>query len=634
MYLALIFAALIGQFCQAKQSICDRIFSQWEKRHYETAIFLSNKHGKSSLARVIRFDELLQGHHDKFYCACALDFLRKNPDWPLKEELLKKGDSLILRWSDSELIAWCKVNPPRVATAYKKYAIAMAKKHGTVSFVIPLLRNGWIFGDFNRHQEKEYLRKYGKYIGYAEHKARAANLLMFGNKEGALRQSQHLPIPEREIVLASIEILDCSDPSRLFTKFYRTKRLSHELVYLFAQKLFGLDHISKKDLDLVAQALTSLGKEKSHLEKWALTRRRLARELLAHKSYKAAYKVIKDVGGGSVQEHFLAGWIALTFLEDPKAALSQFFKMKANCTVASSMSKSYYWIARSLFALKRHEEGRAYTAKAASDCSSFYGQIAMENLKRYQFPRGAITSEAPRARMQELEAISLLNQHGKSEIASKLCRSLFARLSKPQIAYALEYLKREELLFESLSWNCKIGSFAANHGVINSTLLLPRIELDQPSVLEDSLLHAIVKRESCFDPNALSRCGAFGLMQLMMPTAVETARKNGLSLKKGGLDPQENLRLGSLYMAELLERYSGSYVLALAAYNAGPVKVDDWVKCYGKPKAGNVRSVVQWIENLPFAETREYIQAVLAFRSLYEASLNKNKKVLISSALK
>lgn len=635
MYLVLFLLALGSQCFAASSHVYDKVFSQWAKGRYESAIFLSKKHGKRLLADTIRSDALLNSGHDKFYCAYALEFLKKRPDWPAKERLLQKADSLMPNWSDSEVLAWCNVYSPRAPWAHKRYAIAMAKKHGLSAKVIPLIQRGWILGNFTCNQERDYLRKYGQHIKYADYKSRAANLLMRGDKVGAQRQVEHLSVPDKELVLASIEMLNKgASYKKSFAKFCKLKRLTHEMAYLFIQSFTASENIPKKDLELIVGALGFLGPERTHLDKWAAARAKLARELLACKSYRSAYKVASGTcgEGTAYRSQFLSGWIALTFLKDSKAALGHFLKMKPHCTSVRTIAKNYYWLARALFSLKRAEEGRSYMAKAASYCNSFYGQVAMEELKRGQFPsfkHSLPSAEAPAGRMEELETISLLNTYGKEELAAMLCRRLFPKLSKPQVVYALGYLKREGLMLNSVRWNSKLGALAATRGVIDLSCLLPVLQMDQSLDLEAPLLHAVVKAESCFNPKACSGSGALGLMQLRAPTAIETAEKYQIRLnsREDISDPQINLQLGNLYMTELLAKYSGSYILALAAYNAGSSRVATWIARYGKPHSCSLHSALNWIESIPFLETREYVQAILSDRNLYEVVLNRHRRL-------
>lgn len=634
------FASLISCVCVSASVGTDKIFTHWNKGNYETAILLSRKCHKPLLADLIRSSELLSSGHNKMYCVCALNFLKKRPNWFQKEELLKKAESLMPSWSDSEVMAWCRLHSPRVPYAHKRYALAMAKKHGNSPAVITLLRRGWVFGEFTPAQEREYLRKYGAYIRYLDHKNRLSALLMSGDKDAAKVQSKFLSAVDKKILADSISMIEQQGSSRerIFASAFRRKQINHEMVYLFLKHAPSAQPISKKGLELACRALEFLGPEKLYLEKWTSARMKLARDLLANKSYRCAYAVISAARDkiALCKTQFTAGWIALNHLKKPGVALEHLLKMRPHCTIARTTAKNLYWLAKASFALKQAQQGRVYMASAARYSNTFYGQLAMETLKRKQFPSFAnlpVQAAPEPSVISEMETIALLKANGRSELANMLCSSLFPRLSKPEIVFAVKRLKTDEL--NNVPWNAYLGSLAARYGVVISDCLLPSLPIDQELEVDLPLVYAIIKSESCFDAKIYSPAGAAGLMQLMLPTAMQTAEKYGIPFgsSKDRLDPEVNIQLGSLYIAELLKRYSGSYVLALAAYNAGPSNVESWIKVYGRPKHANLASLVNWIESIPFRETREYVQSVLADRSLYNVMLNGDRRLSLSKSL-
>ena len=140
---------------------------------------------------------------------------------------------------------------------------------------------------------------------------------------------------------------------------------------------------------------------------------------------------------------------------------------------------------------------------------------------------------------------------------------------------------------------------------------------------ENALVFAIMRQESEFSVRAVSPAGAQGLMQLMPGTAREMAKSRGLRYNRRKLlsDPSYNVRLGSAYIASMMERFSGSYPLAVAAYNAGPARVGEWLETYGDPRNGDV-DAMDWVELIPFNETRNYVQRVLEGLQIYRLRLS------------
>jgi soluble lytic murein transglycosylase len=172
---------------------------------------------------------------------------------------------------------------------------------------------------------------------------------------------------------------------------------------------------------------------------------------------------------------------------------------------------------------------------------------------------------------------------------------------------------------------------AALDGVMLRDLGYPTMVVDGKLPLDTALLHALVRQESAFDPGAHSRAGARGLMQLMPATAKKVARQLDLpehSTSRLTDDPLHNLTLGSAYLDTILSRYNGSMVLALAAYNAGPQRVDRWLEEYGDPR-GSLDNAIDWIESIPFSETRNYVQRILETLPIYRWKLEHEHVVLL-----
>jgi soluble lytic murein transglycosylase len=142
---------------------------------------------------------------------------------------------------------------------------------------------------------------------------------------------------------------------------------------------------------------------------------------------------------------------------------------------------------------------------------------------------------------------------------------------------------------------------------------------------ERSLLFAIVRQESAFAPDAMSRVGARGLMQLMPTTAASVASKMQVQYSADRLtsDGLYNMLLGRSYLEHLIEEFGGSYALAIAAYNAGPGRVRQWMREFGDPRGRGV-DMVDWIEMIPFNETRTYVHRVLENLQIYRGQDRDN----------
>jgi soluble lytic murein transglycosylase len=170
----------------------------------------------------------------------------------------------------------------------------------------------------------------------------------------------------------------------------------------------------------------------------------------------------------------------------------------------------------------------------------------------------------------------------------------------------------------------KIAKNAERDGYIMPSYLFPVVDkaLSTTFAVHPALNHGIMRQESAFDQQAQSHAGALGLMQLMPATAKETAQKAGFSYSKSRLttDPVYNITLGSLYIKQMLDRFDGNRTLAIAAYNAGPGRVNRWLEEIGDPRDPNVDEV-DWIESIPIYETRNYVQRVTEAINVYAHKL-------------
>ncbi|MCB5944886.1 lytic transglycosylase domain-containing protein [Acidocella sp. KAb 2-4] len=360
---------------------------------------------------------------------------------------------------------------------------------------------------------------------------------------------------------------------------------------------------------------------------------RLARALLAAGDARDAYAVAAAVSpptSGAVDQvldqDFLAGFIALRFLHQPEQAAPWFRALAAASPAVITQARAYYWLART----ETGPQAAADYARAAAYPSTFYGQLANFALggsaqdmaarilgaQEPDFSAGDALSfglmELPRAAVllvqmnDTRDAVMFLNRLGQVADDDKT-RVMAARLALglglPQSAV----------------------SIARSAGIAGQTLLHDGwpTPFTPQGALEPAVADGIMRQESSFDPNIVSGAGAVGLMQLLPGTARLTARHDGLPM--GNLfDPSTNITLGSAYLAHEVDNFGNCLPLAIAAYNAGPTNVARWLKQYGDPELGSNAGgadILDWIEQIPFSETRNYVQRVLENITIYRALL-------------
>lgn len=373
---------------------------------------------------------------------------------------------------------------------------------------------------------------------------------------------------------------------------------------------------------------------------WA-ERERLARALLQAGQAADAYVLVDQPGPiaprQALDADFLAGFISLRWLHQPQAALGHFQALQAASPAAITQGRAWYWTGRALAAAG--QDARAAYAKAAAWPLTFYGQLAAlalgddpaalaARITALRDPPGSRAQALGLTQREVVRAAALLVAWGvperaqafllrMDELAPDLAdRSLTAQLAlalhQPQIAVAIaRRVGRDGAMLPQAGWP---------------------MPLDPPAESVDpAVVLGLIRQESSFDPRTVSPAGARGLMQLMPGTAATVAHRIGARVTLAALvyDPDRNVQLGTAYLQELLDRYDGTLPLALAAYNAGPNRVDQWLAENGDPRVGPV-DMIDWIELIPFAETRNYVQRVLENIVVYRARRGETAPTLLA----
>ena len=364
-------------------------------------------------------------------------------------------------------------------------------------------------------------------------------------------------------------------------------------------------------------------------QRWSGWRRGLARSAMREGEARTAYRVASAHGlveGSAFSDlEWLSGYIALTYLDDPAAALRHFQRFRGAVASPISLGRAGYWEGRAHEALGQEEAARAAYAFGGEFQTSFYGLLAAERIGLPMDP--ALTGRAPVPDWREagfagssvLEAGLLLQAAGELSLAERFLTHLAESLDAGEIAQ----LGALALELEEPHLAVMIGKRAATRGVVAPApyYALADLGASAPGVPEELSL-AIARRESEFDPGVTSGVGARGIMQLMPATAQEMAGDLGLPFSRARLlsDPVYNARLGTAYLDELMDEFGENFVLVAAAYNAGPSRPRRWIEERGDPRSGRV-DVVDWIEHIPFTETRNYVMRVMESLPVYRARL-------------
>jgi soluble lytic murein transglycosylase len=353
---------------------------------------------------------------------------------------------------------------------------------------------------------------------------------------------------------------------------------------------------------------------------------------LRARNHQLAYRLVSNHGLTSgeafADAEWLSGWLSLRFLNQPQRAAEHFSHLSENVSSPVSLSRALYWRAQAAEALGRRDEAEQMLSQAARFNFTYYGQLAATRgslTASLSLPDTSRISNEARTRFENRElvrALRLMAEVGAQRDFESIAFYLDDFLDDPQEIELLAQMAREQSYHRTALRNAKAGLF---RNVVATNAAYPLIDL--PSYVqtggrpEPALVFAIIRQESEFDASAVSHANAHGLMQLIPSTAQMQARRVGMTYQRSALsDPQYNMTLGASHLADLIDDFGGSYVLAIAAYNAGPSRAREWIVDWGDPRSRSV-DVVDWVELIPFAETRNYVQRVMENLQVYRHRL-------------
>lgn len=507
-----------------------------------------------------------------------------------------------------------------------------------------LIRTVWRDDNFSDETETRLLSEFGDLIRREDHRARMERYVFKEEMAKALRSANRAG-PEYAALVRARQAVEskAKNAKALVDAVPATLRSDTSYVFARAQLARRSDQAAE-----AAKAMEGVTRDADILvdgDEWWVERRLIARKLLDAGDAKLAYAVAANHGAESdamrVEAEFHAGWIALRFLKDAKLAATHFAKAGENAQMPMSVSRVAYWQGRAAEAMKDEAAAQAFYEKAASHSGFFYGQLARAKLPAgvdINLTTGSVdagdrkTLENDRA----LRAIDLLLTLNERDIAITIVHDLAVRSGTPTQIDALgDMLASRRDARAALM----MGKLAMQRGVAFDRHAFPTFGIPSyqslTEIVETPIVHAIARQESAFDPKAVSHAGARGLMQLMPATARVTAQRFKAPFDVGRLtsDASYNAQIGSAHLGDLLNEWRGSYILVFAAYNAGSHNVKKWIDAYGDPRNPDI-DPIDWIERIPFTETRNYVQRVMENLQMYRARLTPNAPFTIEADLK
>ncbi len=556
------------------------------------------------------------------------DFLTRRPDWPGLPLLREKGEAAVARSTDaSRVVAWFEAGQPETGTGAIAYVRALLAVGRAADAETEAMR-AWAALPFAADEEQALIDLAPEAVGFV-HELRLDNLLWEERHAEAERMLKRVPEDLRALARARLALqAQSKGVTSLIEAVPKSRAGDAGLAYdrfIWRMKKDLYDEATELILER-SNTAESLGRP----EAWAERRAVLARYLMRNGRTQDAYRVAAnhhlptDSGASAYADlEFLSGFIALRRLNDPATALKHFKHLLAGVTTPISLARAHYWIGRAEDAAGG--DGSASYKAAAAHQTAFYGLLAAERLGLSLDERLLAKPQTPDwrgagyAQSSVLAAAQLLLKAGDRTLAKRF----LLHLGESQDETGLAQLADMAIDWGEPHLAVLIAKQAAERG-----LILPHAYYPVPDFVPDglqvsrALALSIARRESEFDPAARSSADARGLMQVLPGTAKLMAGKLGKTFDAAKLlsDPAYNVTMGSAYLAEMVGTFGPSIALVASGYNAGPRRPERWMAEFGDPRRPDV-DVIDWIETIPFAETRTYVMRVAEGVVIYRAKL-------------
>lgn len=557
-------------------------------------------------------------------------------NWPRMTSIQAKAEGILFDRpiSARKTINWFRVTEPvagegRVALARANY------KSGNKDVGDQWLQSAWRESKLNRRRQQVVFKEYRNRLSKEDHAVRADHLIWQGRRHHGKAEAllPHMAKSQRALMNARIRV--ASNRSGMDAAIKAVPQEYKDEAGLLYERAKWRRRKKTKDyalpiyLQIVNPPLNPEGrnviwKEKRIMLRWAIEK----------KKYQQAYQLSTNHGlsrgAGFAEAEFTAGWLALTKLGQPEKAAQHFENLKNGVSLSVSLSRAAYWQARAAEALN-DPNAYAYYAEASAYKNTYYGQLAATKvgglLSQLTLPAEADTSAVntrfsadPRVR-----ALHLLGEAGEERFFTNFAFHLDDVLVDKRELTLLSQLAKDYGYMRPSLRAAKQASRFQSMLTESGYPIVDEIEA-LPSKFDIPFVYAIARQESEFEFNVVSSAKAYGMMQMINSTAKYTARKHRIpySVSKLTADRDYSAKLGALHLHDLLDMFDGSYILAAAAYNAGPHRSKTWIKTYGDPRTGDI-DPIDWVESIPFSETRNYVQRVMENMQVYRARRNGNQ---------
>ncbi len=613
--------------------LAKEIFELVKKGNWNSALPMVSKVSDREFRDYVNWLYLLQpGNQSTF--TDYINFISRNEDYPRIGRLkyLAEHKIIVKNAGPRSVIDWFSQNEPLSGTGKIKFGEAYLEL-GNSNMAKDLIKSGWETADLSSSDVKYYISKFKNILTTQDHLKRADYLAWDRQYWDLKRMLPYLPKKERALYNARFILM---------TNSYGVDKAISDVPDEFKSDL-GLEYnrlywrTRRNRLEGSLEILRRYHGEETlvYPDKWWDLRENIARDLVYEKKYADAYEVASNhhlyEGANYADAEWLSGWLALSFLNNPKKAIVHFSNFYSNVSYPISAARGAYWLGLAFEANNDIEQSKKFFKEAAIYTNTYYGQLAFAKVKideKLELPKEFKIEENYEKEFNKnkfIKIVKLMHELDKTEFSKDIIKFLAllnvekgsevlaAKLATEVGRYDYAIQISKDASYERRFINVYNYPVISVPGVINNKVMPPA-----------HLILAIIRQESEFDARANSYVGAQGLMQLMPATAKLVAKNISVPYSRTSLtkDPNYNVKLGTYYFNMLLEDYDGVFPFAIGAYNAGPNRIKAWLQRYGDPNRGQI-NFVDWVELIRFEETRNYVQRVIENINVYKVVLNE-----------
>ena len=571
-------------------------------------------------------------------------FIKNHKDWPRINRIKFLAEHKINfdNNSPTSIIEYFSNNPPLSGFGRLRLAEAFLENNQTEK-ARNLVKDGFKDAELSKNDLKYFSKIFKKFLTHQDYVLRA-DYFAYEAKYKDLRDTiEYLNPDYQKLYNARAALFTKRSADNLISQIPQSLKEDPGLIYdriKWRRKKARFDDA----LTLMNQSASDSLMRNQYLAKERLS---VGRDKISDKEYKVAYDILKDhrlnEGADYAEIEWHLGWIALSFTNQTDVALGHFLRMNAAVTYPISKARAAYWIGRTYKKLGQASQANSWFRTGSQYGTTFYGQLSHIELNERRF---SINNNF-KFDENKYEEFKKNNPQAKSVVVLKelnrtrYTKDILRHLGDPEQNRTFEEISMAGVLaqeIERLDFAIQIAKNASYKNLNFLEISYPKIEVPKQvksqKILDSSVILALIRQESEFDTSANSKVGAKGLMQIMPATAKLLSKVTNVDFSREKLtkDKDYNLALGSYYISDLDDDF-GSHYLAFAAYNAGPHRVEKWIKTYGDPRRKQI-DAIDFIELIPFHETRNYVQRVSENINVYEYlndpgnATNKIEKIL------